>query len=164
MLLAVSKDAPEVIIYLGELLAVDVRVGRNDRDIIAVRRQNRLGHIRRAIGDIGNREGIIPAGIRVKSAVRIAPYDLIILGTRVDLDDIAIPDQALAGAVATCHAIKIARIIKTDRGPENGIMIGLVIGAQVATTSRGLTGHGALVRRRSEEHTSELQSRPHLVC
>src|SRR5436305_15286326 len=27
-----------------------------------------------------------------------------------------------------------------------------------------LEGHGEEARRRSEEHTSELQSRPHLVC
>src|SRR5690554_464217 len=27
-----------------------------------------------------------------------------------------------------------------------------------------LTGHGAAIDTRSEEHTSELQSRPHLVC
>src|SRR3989442_7546818 len=53
------------------------------------------------------------------------------------------------------------------RSPATVGIPNLVPGSPVATPSPLAPGglmHASVVVRRSEEHTSELQSRPHLVC
>src|SRR5690554_7144732 len=48
--------------------------------------------------------------------------------------------------------------------PFASMMQTLAADSRQADTANQQLSRGLLVRRRSEEHTSELQSRPHLVC
>src|SRR5438874_10361915 len=67
-------------------------------------------------------------------------------------------------------SVAAARIALADAGLGPGAGLGLVLGAEfgdVRSTREfvdGYLGRGPDTRRRSEEHTSELQSRRDLVC
>src|SRR5579872_1995946 len=101
--------------------------------------------------------------VQMAEAERVTPERLEIPGYRlnghVDLHDARIAAQALAGAerpvILAGHGVLLSHA-----EPEL-LKFAEKAGVPVGTT---LLGIGAFPVDRSEEHTSELQSRPHLVC
>src|SRR5690625_5770021 len=65
------------------------------------------------------------------------------------------------------NALEVLRSNNMVRAERVDISTGEVLPLSVSAVSRGLTRHGLhpdQLNQRSEEHTSELQSRGHLVC
>src|SRR5690554_6987055 len=80
------------------------------------------------------------------------------------------PNEVLIRVEKTAICGTDLHIYLWDEWAQRTIPQGLVIGhefvGRVAALGPGVTGYavGQRVSARSEEHTSELQSRPHLVC
>src|SRR5688572_31330472 len=79
------------------------------------------------------------------------------------LDDIPRPRRRATGATSL-HVVEVQHPISrsVDPEPETGIAGGDILGADPPSEPHRAAGRD--VRRRSEEHTSELQSQSNLVC
>src|SRR5687768_18205255 len=68
-------------------------------------------------------------------------------------------DSASAGAVSTCRGLRYPSL-----ADESRVLTSAARRVLTATIRIELMAHRFSVESRSEEHTSELQSRLHLVC
>src|SRR5690554_7149827 len=78
------------------------------------------------------------------------------------------PEELIAAAHATCYSMAFSNILAKNETPPTSLDVSATItfvpGTGITTSRLTVTGVVPGIDERSEEHTSELQSRPHLVC